>query len=190
MGGLGGLPFVGKVGFGAYSHHVPDNGNLFILFAPHVGLSPDGIVGKFHRVGQTHIDSACGAAIGAFNTLQKHSKGDGTFDEKALLSAASPLDMQFAYIIEKMKPKYDKIAAHPNPQTGTAIAMFELARDFILEIVGPIHGGKVILCGGIQINMAKPCEDYFETHFFKVYKDGKEEQDLMHFIKADLKYKD
>ena len=42
MGGLGGLPFVGKVGFNAYSHHVPKNGNLFILFAPHVGVAPEG----------------------------------------------------------------------------------------------------------------------------------------------------
>lgn len=51
MGGLGGLPFVGKVGFGAYSHHVPKDGDLFILFAPHVGLSPDGTVGKYARIG-------------------------------------------------------------------------------------------------------------------------------------------
>ena len=42
MGGLGGLPFVGKTGFNAYAQHVPKEGNLFILFAPHVGLSPDG----------------------------------------------------------------------------------------------------------------------------------------------------
>lgn len=51
MGGLGGLPFVGKVGFNAYSHHVPKNGHLFIMFAPHVGLSPDGLVGKYARSG-------------------------------------------------------------------------------------------------------------------------------------------
>ncbi len=81
MGGLGGLPFVGKVGFGAYSHHVPKDGHLFILFAPHVGLSPDGNVGKYARAGQDHDDSACGAAIGAFNTLQKFHKSDGSFDE-------------------------------------------------------------------------------------------------------------
>ena len=56
MGGLGGLPFVGKVGFGAYSHHVPKDGALFILFAPHVGLSPDGLVGKYARAGQDHLD--------------------------------------------------------------------------------------------------------------------------------------
>ena len=39
MGGLGGVPFIGKSGFGAYGHHVPDNGKMFILFAPHIGLS-------------------------------------------------------------------------------------------------------------------------------------------------------
>jgi hypothetical protein len=115
MGGLGGLPFVGKVGFGAYSHHVPKDGHLFILFAPHVGLSPDGLVGKYARAGQDHLDSACGAAIGAFGTLQKHRKADGSFDEQALLSAASPLDQQFSYIIQHMKPKYAQIASHPNP---------------------------------------------------------------------------
>ena len=68
--------------------------------------------------------------------------------------------------------------------------MFEIARDHLLSIVGPFQGGKVILCGGIQINMPKPCDDYFETHFFKVYEEGKEVQDLMHIIKTDLKYSD
>jgi hypothetical protein len=88
--------------------------------------------------------------------------------------------MQFSYIIQNMKPKHAQIAAHPNPQTGTACAMFELARDHLLSIVGPFQtGDEVILCGGIQISMAKPCDDNFETHSFKAYKDGKAVQDLM-----------
>lgn len=49
MGGLGGIPFVGKVGFGACEAHIPKDGNLFILFAPHVGIAPDGEIGKFKR---------------------------------------------------------------------------------------------------------------------------------------------
>ena len=89
-----------------------------------------------------------------------------------------------------MKPKYAQIIAHPNPQARIAYAMFEIAKDHLLSIVGPFQRGKVILCGGIQINMAKPCEDYFETHFFKVYQDGKEFQDLMHVFESDLKYSD
>jgi hypothetical protein len=67
MGGLGGIPFIGKTGFKAYAGHIPHNGNAFILFAPHVGIAPDGTVGKFAREGQTGLDVACGAAIGAFN---------------------------------------------------------------------------------------------------------------------------
>ena len=51
MGGLGGIPFIGKVGFGAYCAHVPRGGNLFILFAPHVGITPDGTIGKYARNG-------------------------------------------------------------------------------------------------------------------------------------------
>ena len=42
MGGLGGIPFIGKVGYSAFSAHIPKDGNLFILFAPHVGIAPDG----------------------------------------------------------------------------------------------------------------------------------------------------
>ncbi len=51
MGGLGGLPFVGKTGFKAYSHHVPHDGNLFIVFAPHVGIADDGLIGKISSAG-------------------------------------------------------------------------------------------------------------------------------------------
>jgi hypothetical protein len=77
MGGLGGIPFIGKVGFGAFSHHVPHGGNLFILFAPHVGITPDGTIGKYARDGQDHHDSACGAAIGAFGKLKENPPAEG-----------------------------------------------------------------------------------------------------------------
>ena len=39
MGGIGGAPFVGKTGFGAFSHHVPDDGHIIILFGPHIAIS-------------------------------------------------------------------------------------------------------------------------------------------------------
>lgn len=51
LGGLAGIPFTGKGGFGAFSAHVPEDGNLLILFAPHVGISRDGIIGKITRPG-------------------------------------------------------------------------------------------------------------------------------------------
>ena len=79
-----------------------------------------------------------------------------------------------------MKPKFSQISKHPNVQAGIAYAMFDLARDFILGILSGFHGGKIIICGGIQINMSKPCEDFFETSFFEVYENDKKTMDLMH----------
>jgi len=46
LGGLGGVPFTGKAGFGAYAHHVADGGKLLIVFAPHVGVEANGRVGE------------------------------------------------------------------------------------------------------------------------------------------------
>ena len=70
LGGLAGIPFTGSAGWGAFSHHVPDNGNILVVFAPHVGLTQKGQVGKVHRPGQDHMTSACGAAVGAYNYLK------------------------------------------------------------------------------------------------------------------------
>ena len=51
MGGLAGIPFVGKVGYNAFTSHMPKGGNLVILFSPHIGVTPDGTFGKFRRDG-------------------------------------------------------------------------------------------------------------------------------------------
>ena len=65
LGGLAGLPFTGKTGWNAFSSHVPKDGNIVVLFAPHVGVDSSGNVGKVLRDGQECSSSACGAAIGA-----------------------------------------------------------------------------------------------------------------------------
>jgi len=70
LGGLAGIPFTGNTGWGAFSHHVPDNGNIFVMIAPHVGLTEKGVIGKVHRPGQSHSTSACGASVGAYNALK------------------------------------------------------------------------------------------------------------------------
>lgn len=69
MGGLAGIPFIGKVGYNAFTQHMPKGGNLVIMFSPHVGISPDGEFGKFSREGQDTEDNACGAAIAAYRWL-------------------------------------------------------------------------------------------------------------------------
>ena len=51
ISGIGGLPFVGKTGWGAFTSHTPENGNIVVVFAPHVGVDKDGNIGKVHRHG-------------------------------------------------------------------------------------------------------------------------------------------
>ena len=79
LGGLAGFPFTGKTGWAAFSSHCPVDGNIVVLFAPHVGIDNSGVVGKVLRDGQDHSSTACGAAIGAY-AQAKRDKGCGNFD--------------------------------------------------------------------------------------------------------------
>ena len=72
MGGLAGIPFVGRVGYNAFTAHIPNDGNLVVLFAPHVGCSPEGDLGLFLRDGQSVYDNACKEAIAAYKWLQSN----------------------------------------------------------------------------------------------------------------------
>jgi len=67
LGGIGGAPYGGKTGFAAFSHHVPDGGNVFVLFGPHIGFSPQGEPGKFLRNGQHSLSTSCGALCAAYS---------------------------------------------------------------------------------------------------------------------------
>lgn len=41
LGGLGGIPFVGISGMGAFLSHTPTNGKVVIMYGPHVGKNKD-----------------------------------------------------------------------------------------------------------------------------------------------------
>ena len=153
MGGLAGIPFVGKTGFAAFSHHITDDGNLFILFAPHVAVLESGKVGYYNRVGQHTASTACGAAMGAWAAVKD-------LESEPVVDAASP-DYQMDFIKRGVWRQRARIAAKPQPEVELAFVVFELVRDMMLSIVnteGLTHG-KIVLLGGLQIN-ATP-EDYF-----------------------------
>lgn len=103
LGGLAGVPFTGNTGWAAFSHHVPDGGNIFVLFAPHVGLTADGVVGKVHRPGMHHgPTTACGSAIGAYSAL----KAD---DTAASAPSGNMLDYQQEYVTYALAPRMKDI---------------------------------------------------------------------------------
>ena len=110
-GGLGGIPFTGKTGFNAFSSHVPANGNLFVLMAPHVGVSQSAKIGYYSRVGQDIDSTACGAAVGAFNLCSNKLKADLPDFNNLELSA----DHQMDFIISEINKKIEKILEKKNP---------------------------------------------------------------------------
>jgi len=69
MAGLAGFPFTGKSGFSSFSSHCPKDGNVVVMFAPHVGIDSNGTVGKIKRSGNEGETFACGAAITALQDL-------------------------------------------------------------------------------------------------------------------------
>jgi Limiting CO2-inducible proteins B/C beta carbonyic anhydrases len=77
MGGLDGFPFTGLTGMGAFAGHVPDDGAVFIYYAPHIGITKNGEVGLIHRIGQHKPSGCCGAARAALAKLQSTEIKEG-----------------------------------------------------------------------------------------------------------------
>jgi len=171
MGGISGTPFVGKTGFKAFSSHAPDNGNVFVLYGPHIAISEQGEVGKYLRTGQCKESTACGALIAAYNSCCAGRHGDEHFD---------PMDMQQSWLREHMAPFAEDIASAPDPIAALMIYSFELVHQKMMEIVNTDFGtGKLILLGGLQINMSEECEDHFCPFKFEVLSAGQPPVDLM-----------
>lgn len=150
LGGLAGLPFAGKAGLAAYAHHVPDEGKLLILFAPHVGIGSDGAVGALERSGIVSKSSACGAAVGAYKTLTKPGFPTPT--------AVSDLaDLQFDYIKLKLASRLDGVDSSANDMAFVTYQFYQMVREAMLAQIAAVPGiwddcSEIAVLGGIQIN--------------------------------------
>ena len=139
LGGLAGLPFAGKSGFAAYFHHVPVDGKLLIMFAPHVGIGPLGKIGALQRNGQDSISSACGAAIGAYKELQK--KAFAPVDPNAVLDLAKDedadavFDPQLKTIVDLLKPRIEGIESYTDSIAFVTYQMYGIIRELLYGIL-------------------------------------------------------
>jgi hypothetical protein len=169
LGGLGGVPLVGKTGWGAFSHHTPDNGNIFVIYGPHVGVSAEGQVGKILRPGQDQVSSACGAFVGAYAQTAKW----GGVEEM------DGLDMQQQFIRNNLGPVRSEIAEAKNPMAELAYKAFNIVDKQMLSIVDLECCDKLVLLGGIQVNTPEGFPDHFAPMRFEVREKGKSPQSLM-----------
>jgi hypothetical protein len=202
MGGLGGLPFTGSTGFGAFAAHVPTDGNLFIVFAPHVGIGPDGEVGKYLRDGQSSLSTACGAAIGALSgcggmtpeDLSVYLKaggvvrgGAGTLNADMADKLTAGESQQIQYILSGVSSEVERVNKSEDPMAELAFVMYELSEKMMMTIStmdgwsGP--NSKICLLGGIQVNMPEPYEDQFVPLHFSVQAKEGSKKDLLHYLK-------
>jgi hypothetical protein len=118
LGGLAGFPFTGKTGWGAFNSHIPKDGNVVIMIAPHVGIDSSGCIGKVHRHGQDLPSCACGAAIGALAALENDPEA-GNFKNGFL-------DHQMDCIKHMLAPHVASILEKDEKMTALAYKMYEL----------------------------------------------------------------
>ena len=160
LGGLGGLPFAGKSGFGAYLHHVPDSGKLLVLFAPHVGIDEIGRIGSLQRDGQAKVSTACGAAIGAYKQLQEKKKTAS--DPLLVFEADNPreYDPQLKDIVNLLAPRLEGIDESADSIGFVTYQMYGIIRELITACITETpdlfdFASEVAVVGGIMINRRK-----------------------------------
>ena len=194
LGGIGGAPFVGKTGFMAFSHHVPDDGNVLILFGPHVGVTEAGEVGKYHRIGQKGNSTSCGAVIAAYQqccgttempfdmddmqqSWLRQYIGTGRVPDAASTTTAHASPRASP---PSAGPKAQYCKSCDEPIKAATDVAYDCIKEKLLRIVNTKFGsGKLILIGGIQINLPKPYEDHFQPKFFQVLGEGSAPVDLL-----------
>jgi hypothetical protein len=187
LGGLGGLPFAGKSGFGAYLHHVPDDGRLLIVFAPHVGIGADGQVGALQRNGQAKVSSACGAAIGAYKTLQNRKKNPIASDPLLVLDVVKPeytdkFDPQLDQIVQLLAPRLSGIDDSEDSIAFVTYQMYGIIRELITACITQTadtfdYASEVAVVGGVIINRRKG-GDFFQPLSFESRRKGELPVDL------------
>lgn len=178
LGGLGGIPFAGKSGFGAYLHHVPDSGKLLVFFAPHVGIDSQGKIGSLQRDGQATVSSACGAAIGAYKALQtkKSTPEDPllTFDNLQKEDVDTKFDPQLDQIIKMLAPRLKGIEESSDSVAFVTYQMYGIIRELITACITQTpdlfeSASEVAVVGGVMINRRKG-GDFFQPLSFETRK--------------------
>ena len=161
LGGLAGMPFAGKTGWGAFAAHVPVGGDIVLLFAPHCGISFEGTPGSVQRLGQSKPSTCCGAAVAAFN----HIQGGNTVTH-------DPYDMQQSYLndatLRRMKDVETLSIEKGNNMVGMTHMLYDEMSLYLKNIINLGFGGRLAVIGGIQINLSEPHRDRFMPLTFEI----------------------
>lgn len=156
FGGISGIPFTGKTGFGAFASHIPNDGAAVILYGPHIGISKDGTAGKVLREGQAEASSSCGSLIAGLNSVKKGN-----------VLNISHNDYQQGQVNKVLIENYEQIKSAENEVMATTEIGYDQIKRELTDIIGEnleFLGDKpLLLIGGIIINTDWDQDDMFEV---------------------------
>lgn len=162
MGGLDGFPFTGLTGMGAFAGHVPENGAVFIYYAPHIGISKEGKPGEIYRVGQPRPSGCCGAARAALGKLVKGEIKPGLVTE---------LDYQMNTLEQILLKNEARIKNASMPLVEATEVIYEAIDERIHLLMGQTKYPcqYLVLMGGILINGDHDMGSFTELRRFEVH---------------------
>lgn len=166
MGGLGGVPFSGFTGMVAFAHHIPDDGDAFIFYGPHIGITEAGELGRMRRQGQSHETNSCGALMLALARLRDQTKSPFATEDPMF-------DYQQMRLEEMLKPYREEILDADNPIKKTTDVMYDLIHKKIHKLAGIAKSEfsceRLFVLGGVIINTPPEVPDYVDVRNFEVF---------------------
>lgn len=166
MGGLGGLPFSGFTGMVAFSHHIPDGGDAFIFYGPHIGITDEGELGRMRRIGQSRLTNSCGALMLA---LERFKKSD---EEPIYVPQNVYYDHQQIQLEQSLMPFKHEIIHSDNPKKSitdyTYIAIDKQVKQLVKMSINEFSCKRIFLLGGVIINTSEAFNDYVDVRNFDV----------------------
>lgn len=165
MGGLGGLPFAGYTGMVAFAHHIPDGGDGFIFYGPHIGITSNGRLGRMVRQGQSHETNSCGALMLALDRFKNGGESP--------LKDAKHLDFEQIQLEEALMPHKERILAAENPAKEITEVAMEVIHRRIRKLSGmakkEFNCDRLFCLGGVIINTDPGTPDYVDVRHFSMY---------------------
>lgn len=148
LGGLGGIPALGRTGWGACLAHVPERsgrGRLLVIGAPHVGVTPDGELGQNLRRGQDHPTPTCGALSSILASWGQHPPSGP--DDSGLADGEAQL---LRHLVES---ELDQKPVGVIELTRAAASAVEREMTAQLDALAPWRTMDVAVFIGIQVHL-------------------------------------
>lgn len=165
MGGLGGLPYSGFTGMVAYAHHIPDDGDAFIFYGPHIGITDTGELGRMIRPGQSKLSNSCGALMLALERMQQKEEVyvphivEHDYQQMVLENTLMPFKHEIVSAADPKKEITEKAYYKIHKQINRLVRMSKT--EFACK--------RIFLLGGIIINTSPGYHDYVDIRNFAVY---------------------